>query len=132
MRRGGLNWQAWEVGLGPSVGLGAKGQLRAEEPAPSWVGVGVSGGAQPGDLLSKSICACPGQGTGAQLGVHTTARTFPRATRTPHPESLSEACPYCARGAGPWASAEQDELATCWHQSAGSARCSLGAVGLPR
>lgn len=111
----------------PSMGLGAKGQLRAEEPAPSWVG----GCSAWRPSLGKSTCACPGQGTGAQLGVHSTARTFPRTTRTPHPASLSEACPYCARGAGPWVSAEQEELATWWHQSAGSARCSLGAVGLP-
>ena len=42
-------------GLGPSVGLGAKGQLRAEEPAPSWVG-GWGGGA--GHLVASECWLC--------------------------------------------------------------------------
>lgn len=54
-------------GLGPSVGLGAKGQLRAEGPAPSW---GERGCSAWRASLGKSTCACPGQGPGAQLGVH--------------------------------------------------------------
>ena len=56
--------------LEPSVGLGAKGQLRAEEMAPSW------GDLSPRPTLWKTICACPGQGPVAQVGVHTTAPTF--------------------------------------------------------
>ena len=109
--------------LGPSVGLGAKGQLRAEESAPSVVGGGRGAGCSAWrPSLGKSICACPRQGTGAQLGVHTTSHAFPLTPwgrqdpapgpRTPHTESLSQACSYCGRGPGPWARAGQDELAT--------------------
>lgn len=95
MRRGDSPEQAWEVtGWGP-VWAGSQGQLRLGRA--SWVGV-VGGGVLSLETFSlgKSICACPRQGTGAQLGVHTTSHAFPLTPwgrqdpapvhETPHPK----------------------------------------------
>ena len=44
--------------LGPSVGLGAKGQLRAEELVPSWVGGGRGAGVLSLETFSREEHLC--------------------------------------------------------------------------